>query len=94
LIDSPVEDSPVVVPDDAVVIVEGMFLHRDELCERWDVSVFLDVPFAVSVSRMAARDGSHPDPEHPSLHRYVQGQRIYLSRYKPKERATFVIDNS
>jgi uridine kinase len=92
--DSPVEDSPVVVPEDAVVIVEGMFLHRDELCERWDVSVFLDVPFAVSVSRMAARDGSHPDPEHPSLYRYVQGQRIYLSRCKPKERATIVIDNS
>lgn len=30
---------------DAVVIVEGMFLHRDELTGAWDFSLFLDVPF-------------------------------------------------
>jgi uridine kinase len=42
---------------------------------------------------MAARDGSEPDPEHPSLRRYVEGQRIYLSRCRPHERATLVIAN-
>jgi uridine kinase len=57
------------------------------------MSIFLDVPFAVTVPRMAQRDGAPPDPEHPSWFRYLQGQRIYLSTCKPTERATYVIDN-
>ncbi len=82
------------VPDDAVVIVEGMFLHRDELADRWDWSVFLDVPFTETARRMAERDGSHPDPEHPSMRRYVEGRRIYLDNCRPRTRATVVLDNT
>ena len=77
-----------------VVIVEGMFLHRDELAGRWDLSVFLDVPFAETARRMAARDGSVPDPEHPSMRRYVEGQRRYLAGCDPRQRATLVVDNT
>lgn len=91
--DSPVEDAPVLVPPNAVVIVEGMFLHRDELVAQWDVSVFLNVPFTITASRMAQRDGTNPDPDHPSMSRYVEGQRIYLAKCRPAERATYVIDN-
>lgn len=87
---APVEEVSV----DAVVIVEGMFLHRDELVDRWDWSVFLDVPFTETARRMAHRDGSHPDPQHPSMRRYVEGQRIYLATCHPRERATLVLDNS
>ncbi|WP_235537324.1 uridine kinase [Nocardioides sp. Soil805] len=82
------------VPADAVVIVEGMFLHRDELADRWDWSVFLDVPFTETARRMAVRDGSHPDPDHPSMRRYVEGQRIYLHRCRPRTRATVVLDDT
>jgi uridine kinase len=77
-----------------VVLVEGLFLHRDELVARWDRSVFLDVPFAVSVARMARRDGSPDDPRHPRLRRYVEGQQRYFAACAPWERATIVIDNS
>jgi uridine kinase len=92
--DTPCEAEGVVVPRHAVVIVEGMFLHRDELADRWDLSVFLDVPFAVTARRMAERDGSNPDPEHPSMHRYVHGQRRYLATCGPERRATYVVDNT
>lgn len=84
--DSPVDMPPELVPDHGVVIVEGLFLHRDELAGRWDWSVFLDVPFTESVRRLAERDGSHPDPEHPSMRRYVEGQRIYLASCRPHDR--------
>src|SRR5262249_546557 len=57
-------------PVATVLIVDGLFLHRDELRTVWDFSVFLDVPFEVSVARMAVRDGSHPDPADPSMARY------------------------
>jgi len=80
-------------PQDAIVLIEGMFLHRGELADRWDLSLFLDVPFAETARRMAARDGSHPDPEDPSMRRYVEGQRIYLRTARPWEHASLVIDN-
>jgi uridine kinase len=91
-VNAPVEEVPV----DAVVIVvivEGMFLHRDELADRWNWSVFLDVPFAETARRLAQRDGSQPDPEHPTMRRYVEGQRIYLATCRPHERATVILDN-
>ncbi|HEY9010107.1 MAG TPA: uridine kinase, partial [Devosia sp.] len=40
----------------AVLLVDGIFLHRPELRSCWDLSIFLDVPFAESYRRMAVRD--------------------------------------
>lgn len=77
-----------------VLIVDGIFLHRDELCASWDLSAFLDVPFPETARRMALRDGTHHDPEHPSMRRYVQAQRHYFQEYRPQQRATILIDNS
>ncbi|MBZ2196553.1 uridine kinase [Occultella gossypii] len=85
---------PTFAPPDAVIVVEGLFLHRDELAPVWDASAFLDVPFTVTAARMAVRDGSHPDPEHPTMRRYVGGQRLYFAAARPWERATYVVDNS
>ena len=76
-----------------VLIVDGLFLHRDELVDFWEFSVFLDAPFEVTVARMAQRDGSHPDPRHPSVARYVDGQRLYFAACDPRRRADVVIDN-
>lgn len=56
--------------------------------------VFLDVPFEVSVPRMARRDGTPPDPGHPAQVRYVDGQRLYLRACDPRGRADVVVDNS
>ena len=81
-------------PSDALVLVEGMFLHRDELTPCWDASLFLDVPFAETAARMAVRNGSNPDPEHPTMRRYVGGQRLYFAAARPWERATIVVDNT
>lgn len=81
-------------PHDALILVEGMFLHRDELKDRWDLSIFLDVPFSETARRMAERNGSHPDPHHESMRRYVDGQRIYFARARPWERASIVVDNT
>jgi uridine kinase len=78
----------------SVLVIDGLFLHRDGLAELWDCSVFLDVPFEVTAARMSARDGSHPDPSHPSMARYVQGQLLYLAACDPASRATVTIDNT
>jgi uridine kinase len=81
------------VPGRAVVVVDGIFLHRDELAPWWDFSIWLEVPFEVSIPRGAARGYGHPDPAHPANRRYVEGQRIYIRECEPASRATVVIDN-
>ena len=81
-------------PVDAVVIVDGLFLQREELRGLWELTIFLDAPFEVTVPRMAARDGSHPDPGHPSQARYVGGQRLYFAACDPHGRADVLIDHA
>ncbi len=81
-------------PEESLVLVEGMFLHRDELMGRWDYSIFLDVPFTETARRMSVRDGGNPDPEHPSMRRYVGGQRLYFEAAEPWSRATRAVDNT
>ena len=80
--------------DEAVLVVDGIFLHRDELVGAWDFSVFLDVGFDVSVARMVVRDGASPDLEDPRNQRYIGGQRLYLQACDPAGRARMVSDNS
>jgi len=77
-----------------VVIVEGLFLHRDELVDSWNYSIFLDVPFSETAARMSKRDGTNADPEHPSMRRYVEGQRIYFRSCQPRTRASLIVDNT
>lgn len=77
-----------------ICIVEGMFLHRPQLVEYWDYSIFLDVPFDETARRMSIRDGSSADPEHTSMQRYVGGQRLYFADAQPWLHSTRVVDNS
>ncbi len=90
VLDGPFRDAPA----GAVLVVDGLFLHRAELEGLWDFTVFLDVPFEVTAARMAVRDGTDADPEHPSMRRYVQAQRRYFAEREPWERADVVVDNA
>ncbi len=94
--DESITPDPVVVPPRGVVLVDGIFLHRPELRDLWDATVWIEVPFAVSVPRGNARfAGAHdPDPEAPSNSRYVGGQRLYLQEADPRSHATWVFDNT
>ena len=91
--EQPVQAELETVAQDTVLVFDGIFLHRPELRDAWDVSAFLDVGFEVSIPRGAARGYGDPDPAAASNRRYVEGQRLYLARCKPYEHATLVIDN-
>lgn len=86
-----------VAPDDAVVIVDGMFMHRELWCpsngaKLWDLSVWLDVPFDEAFRRLAARDGGSAELSDPVNARHYQGQQLYLSDCDPAEYADLVVD--
>jgi uridine kinase len=78
----------------AVLVLDGIFLHRPELRDLWDFSIFLHVRFDVSVERCASRDGTSPDPAAAGNQRYVEGQRRYFREAQPWQRATVIVDNT
>lgn len=84
--------NPLLVPPPAVLVVDGPFLNRPELRDEWDLSIYLDVPSAVAYARLAARDGSNPDPEAPANRRTREAQRLYLGECRPQLGADIVID--
>lgn len=93
--DEPAAPVRLELPDRCVLLVEGIFLHRPELRMHWDASVWVEVPFEVSVPRGNARSPGQYDsnPEAADNHRYVGGQRLYLAECTPWDRANWIIDN-
>jgi uridine kinase len=80
----------------SVLVFDGIFLHRAELRDAWDLSIFLDAPFGVTIPRGAGRGpgwGS-ADVGAPSNQRYIEGQRLYLRENEPQTLANVVIDYS
>lgn len=92
--DAAVESAWVTAPKDAVLIVDGIFLHRPELRGLWHWSVWLDVPVDVAYARMALRDGTDPDHRAASNTRYREGHERYLRDANPRAAASAIVDNS
>jgi uridine kinase len=81
-------------PAGAVLLLDGLFLHRPELAGLWDLSLLVTAAFEVTFARMAVRDGCPADPTHPANQRYVGGQRLYFAEADPVGRADVVVDNT
>ncbi|MDB5621258.1 uridine kinase [Tardiphaga sp.] len=93
---TPVPERWSVADPDAVLVFDGIFLHRPELRDVWDLSIFLDAPFAITIPRGAGRGAAwgSADVDAVSNRRYIEGQRLYLREDEPQSRANIVIDYS
>ncbi|MDI1262064.1 MAG: uridine kinase [bacterium] len=92
--DRPLELEWQQAPPGAALIVDGIFLHRPVLRSCWDLSVFLQVDFDVSLPRGAARDRNFDviDPASQRHQRYVGGQKLYFAECAPEQAADIVVD--
>lgn len=92
--DAPVESRWVTAPEDAVLVVDGIFLNRPELRGLWNWSVWIDAPIDVTFARMAVRDGGDPDFLAESNRRYRLGMDLYLKDGDPRAAASAIVDNT
>lgn len=92
--DEYLDAAPEPVPERGILLVDGVFTQRPELRDAWDLTIFLDVPFEVSIPRMAERDGSSPDVADPDQQRYIGAQELYFSACEPRKIADVIVDNA
>ncbi|MEJ2111635.1 MAG: hypothetical protein P8Z37_17345 [Acidobacteriota bacterium] len=81
----------------AILVFEGVFLHKPELIEYWDFTIFMDSCFETTLRRALKRDlylfSSEEEIQKRYCERYIPGQRIYLELCNPAERADVVFQN-
>ncbi|MGH2972272.1 MAG: uridine kinase [Gaiellaceae bacterium] len=86
------------MPVEASVVCDGVFLHRPELADLWDVSIFVDADLEIAAQRGAERNlvwTDSLDATHERFRtRYMPAQRRYIEEQRPHERATFVVENT
>lgn len=87
-------------PSAAVLLFDGVFLLRPELVDRWDLRIFISVPFEQTIdrarSRGAALAGSTAgtaEIERSWRERYIPSQRLYFADARPADRADIVVYN-
>jgi uridine kinase len=87
-------------PADAVLLFDGVFLLRPELFDRWDVRIFVSVPFEQTIDRArdrgAARAGSTADAaaiERSWRDRYIPAQQLYFATARPTDHADIIVYN-
>ena len=90
-------------PADAVLLFDGVFLLRPELIDRWDLRIFVSVPFEQTVdrarNRAAALAGAAADTadtaeiERSWRHRYIPAQQLYFAIARPTDHADVIVYN-
>jgi uridine kinase len=88
-------DSRVPAPDEAILVVDGVFAFRPEIDRWWDVRIWLDIDERTSTARGTKRDHARVGDGVESLFRdrYQVAEDIYVSEVDPVSRADLVIDN-
>lgn len=83
--------------DNAILLVDGVFLLRPELNPYWDFRIFVDVSFEAAIERAVTRDrlrmGGEVEARRRYEKRYHAGQRVYISECDPASRADVIVRN-
>jgi uridine kinase len=82
---------------DAALLLDGVFLLRPELIDRWDLSIFVSAAFEQILDRARIRDlaglGSAAEVERRFRTRYIPAQKLYFATARPADHADIVVHN-
>jgi uridine kinase len=92
-------ESPwMIAESEAILVFEGVFLHRPELATHFDFTIFVDASFDVTLQRALTRDrelfGSEENTRYRYMERYIPGQVMYLEECDPSSKADLVFENN
>lgn len=83
--------------NDAIVIVDGVFLFRKDLVNYWNLKILLEVGDETAIERGARRDidrfGNYGDAQKKYINRYIPSQTIYYREVSPDKLADIIINN-
>ncbi|WP_405084118.1 cytidylate kinase family protein [Microbispora sp. NBC_01389] len=98
--DTPSSPPATTATADAVLLFDGVFLLRPELVDRWDLRIFVSVPFEKTIDRAQDRStalaGSTADPaeiERSWRNRYIPSQQLYFATARPTDHADVIVYN-
>src|SRR5215469_2129549 len=81
----------------AVLLLDGVFLLRPELIDRWDLSIFVSAAFEQILDRARIRDlarlGSTAEVERRFRTRYIPAQKLYFAAARPTDHADIIVHN-
>lgn len=96
--ESEVQHEQMMATEDAILIMEGVFLLRPELYQYWNYKIFLHVDFEQVIERAKKRDlylfESEEEIQTRYRSKYIPGQQLYLQESEPHEKADIIIDNN
>jgi len=78
-----------IVPIGGIVIIEGVYSLRRELSDKYDVSIWVDCPREIRLSRGLERDGEQARDMWEN--NWMVSEDIYVKEHKPYEQADFVV---
>jgi uridine kinase len=88
--DVSIKGSPTPVPAGAVLVVDGVWLHKPELRDGFDLTVWLEADRKIALARAIERDGLRER----YLNRYYPGETRYLEEVEPARLADLVVDTT
>ena len=95
-------DKPLVEPlarasERSILLVDGVFLLRPDLCDAWDFTLFVSASFEETLRRAITRDlelcGTADEVKRRYRNRYIPGQELYFARARPDQTADAVVLN-
>jgi uridine kinase len=96
--DAPIEEPPVQPPPGAALVVDGIWLHKPELRDAFDFTIWLAIDRQVALERAIARDAGWMESVDAARERYATryfpGETRYLDEVRPQELADLVVDTS
>lgn len=96
--DQPIESPSKIAEQDAVLLMDGIFLLRPRLMSYWDLTLYINVDYAHTMARGVHRDaeiyGSADNAALRYLERYIPGQQLYHKHADPLDKADILIDNN
>ena len=83
--------------DDAIVIIDGVFLFKKDLVNYWSLKILLETSDSILIERGATRDanriGSYKEALKKYIDRYIASQTIYYNEENPKKSADIIVNN-